>query len=231
VISEFTHHSSTLFKRPDFLENNIKVFRRIFYLFALSWGLVACGRDRARPTPIPASVVRPVQPTPVYARSSTFRLATPTPSVAELLTTPLTPTNALPDQFQPDTITSTINTSTINTAGILLTQTPSALAVLTVDGALLDRPAGKASVQLPLGTVLTLTGKTADGRYLAAYTNTGAAGWISRAAVTLFGASDLVVVAESQGPGAAATLVAAAMQPIHVLDTLLTATPGPTPNQ
>ena len=40
----------------------------------------ACGSEAAQgtPTPIPASVVRPVQPTPVYpGRADVFTLATP----------------------------------------------------------------------------------------------------------------------------------------------------------
>ena len=207
-----------------FLENHTKVLRRIVYLFAISWSLAACGRERATATPIPASVVRPVQPTPVYARSSAFRLTTPTPTAAITPVTPITPTR--PGLVQ---LPSASLTSAPDTTMLLLAQTPSALGIVTVDATLLEIPNGQAVAQLPSGTVLTLTGKTKDGRYLAAYTNAGATGWINPKHLTLFGADDLQVVAESRGPGVAATLVAAAMQPVQVLDDLLTATPESIP--
>lgn len=201
------------------------MLRRIFCLLVISWSLAACGREQATPTPIPASVVRPVQPTPAYANSSTFRLTTITPTATVVLAAPMMNTKPVADQLLADQMT-----STVNTAALLSAQTSTALGVVTVGAALLESPAGQVLAQLPSGTVLTLTGQTADGRYLAAYTNDGETGWISRAQLTLFGAADLVVVMKARGPGVAATLVAEAMRPVQVLDDLLTATPAATPS-
>jgi hypothetical protein len=106
-------------------------------------------------------------------------------------------------------------------APVLWPQTPSALGIVRGGAALLDRPGGTALHSLPAGAVVTVTGKTADGRFLAAYSDDGIAGWIGAGQVTLFGADDLVVVEESAGPGPIATLVAGAMQPVTVLETLV----------
>ena len=39
----------------------------LFWMASLVWGLAGCGGPpQPTPTPIPAEVVRPVQPTPVY---------------------------------------------------------------------------------------------------------------------------------------------------------------------
>jgi len=59
----------------------------------LVMGLAACGGAQATPTPIPASAVRPEQPTPVYAASTAFTLVTP---VAPLPTAVMWPSDAKP---------------------------------------------------------------------------------------------------------------------------------------
>ena len=110
-------------------------------------------------------------------------------------------------------------------ASVLWPQTPSALGIVRGGASLLNRPGGSVLSSLPAGAVVTVTGKTADGQFVAAYTDDGMAGWISAGQLTLFGADDLVVVEESAGPGPIATLVAEAMQPVTVLETLV-ATPA-----
>jgi hypothetical protein len=100
-------------------------------------------------------------------------------------------------------------------------QNPSALGIAASGATLFDQPGGTAIATLAAGATATVTGKSADGRYLAAYLDDGQAGWINADQLTLFGADDLIVVAESVGPGPVATLLAEAMQPVQVLDTLM----------
>jgi hypothetical protein len=112
---------------------------------------------------------------------------------------------------------------------ILTPQTPSAIGIATAGATLLEQPGGGVVRHLALGEVATVTGQSADGRYLAAYTNDGATGWVAAGQLTLYGATDLVVVTVAAGPGPIATLLAEAMQPITVLETLV-ATPAASPS-
>jgi hypothetical protein len=169
-------------------------------------GLVACGGEQGTPTPIPADVVRPEQPAPVYAASTAFTLATP---VAALPTVALAPADA--------------STAAADATPIALPQTfdlaalqppPTGLGILQGGAALLTAPNGAAVTQLPAGAVVTLTGKSADGVWLAAYTEDGASGWLAANRLTLFGSETLTVVTAAVGPGLAATLVAEAMMPM-----------------
>jgi hypothetical protein len=179
--------------------------------------LAACGGGPATPTPLPPDVARPIQPTPAYGNSTQFTLATPIVPVtfSVSLSGTLTPTQATSLLFA---------ASTPRTLATLAPQTPSALGIATGGATLLAQPDGQVLSRLPVGEVVTVTGKTADGRYLAAYTNAGAAGWVAAGQLTLYGADDLVVVEEAAGPGPIATLLAEAMQPVKVLETLV-ATP------
>lgn len=183
--------------------------------------ITACGRDRVTPTPIPASVVRPVQPTPVYGQSRIFRLETPQGEA--LLITPAPVAPATPPALPP-------LTPVPSQPMLPIAQNPSALGIATGGATLLDQPGGSALVGLPAGATVTVTGKAADGRYLAAYVDDGQAGWISASQLTLFGGDDLIVVTESLGPGPVATLLAEAMQPVRVLDQLVV-TPTATPSR
>jgi chitodextrinase len=88
------------------------------------------------------------------------------------------------------------------------------LGILQGGAALLTAPNGAAVTQLPAGAVVTLTGKSADGVWLAAYTEDGTSGWLAANRLTLFGSETLTVVTAAVGPGLAATLVAEAMMPM-----------------
>ncbi len=200
------------------MKTRVHLHLSAFY-FALILLLAACGGERLTPTPVPASIVRPVQPTPVYGKSSEFTLATPqsitstgVPSVQVSQIAPVTTTQSI---VALETLPS-LDLSTLQ-------QPPSALGIATGDAVLLDRPDGRALVNLPGGATVTITGKSADNRYLAAYTNDGVLGWVPAGQLLLLGADDLTVVQTTSGPGLIATLIAQAMQPL----TTTVATPVP----
>jgi len=181
-------------------------------------GVTACGGAQATPTPIPADAVRPEQPTPVYAASTAFTLATPVAA----------PTVTLASADAP---TTTIATTPIASPQIFdltaLQPPPTALGILRGGTSLLTAPNGAAVTQLPAGAVVTLTGKSADGVWVAAYTEDGASGWLAANRLTLFAAETLTVVTEAVGPGLAATLVAEAMMPMAMPTITLTLTMTP----
>ncbi|MEZ4860840.1 MAG: SH3 domain-containing protein [Caldilineaceae bacterium] len=174
------------------------------------WALAACGRDRATPTPIPANVVRPVQPTPAYATALSFTVATPGGEV-QLLTGTVTPP-LLASLTQPVVLPTPLPLSQADLTR--LAPPLMALAIVRSGAPLLDQPNGRTLVNLPAGAPLTVTGKAADGRWLAIYTETGTTGWMAINTLTLFGAADLPVVTTADGPGMIATLLAEAMTPI-----------------
>lgn len=182
-------------------------------------GVAACGQEQATPTPIPASVVRPEQPAPVYPASTAFTLATP---VVTLPTVTIMP---------PEAITSAAEATTVawpQTVDLTALQPPpTGMGILRGGAALLATPNGPAVAQLPGGAVVTLTGKSADGAWVAAYTEEGGSGWLAASQLTLFGADTLTVVTEAVGPGLAATLVAEAMTPMTMPTITLTLTVTP----
>lgn len=111
---------------------------------------------------------------------------------------------------------------------------PSLLGIVHAGVQLQETPAGNTAATLPAGTTLTVTGLSADGRYVAAYTAAGTAGWVERNALRLFGdVESLLVVDEPFRPDALDALLVDAQKPVDVLDTLLrqlTATPSATPS-
>lgn len=106
---------------------------------------------------------------------------------------------------------------------------PTALGIVGGAGASLYRtPGGTAIDTLPAGATLTLTGKSADGRWFAAYTDTGTPGWIEANRVNVFGAEVLEVVSEAVGASIVATLIAEASQPITPVPTVAAVVPQET---
>lgn len=102
-----------------------------------------------------------------------------------------------------------------------------ALGIVRGGAALLAAPNGAVTQQLPAGATVTLTGKTADGGWLAAYNARGASGWIAASSLVLFGEETLAVVTEARGPGDIATLLATAMAPVPMPTIVLTVTVDP----
>ncbi len=173
--------------------------------------LTACGGERATPTPLPASIVRPEQPKPVYGASTNFTLATPAVSVTQTI-----PLSAALGNVMPLTQSVDLAAVTPQPLTTTLNQTPSALGIVQGGAVLLEKPNGRALGNLPTGATVTVTGKSADGRYLAVYTEQGNAGWMVTGQLRLFGGDGLVIVPTAEGPGPIATLLAEAMQPVTI---------------
>lgn len=182
--------------------------------------LVACGGGGfGTPTPIPASVVRPAQPSPVYSTAQPrFRLEDSTPEPVFVTAAPESANlSAIPAQRAP--------------AQPVMPQFPTALGIATGGATLVDQPGGSALTSLPAGGVVTVTGRSADGRWLAAFTEDGTAGWVNASALRLFGDDDLTTVDRSLSMAPVATLLAEAMLPVAspMADYLASLTATPTP--
>ena len=159
------------------------------------------GAGGGTPTALPPDVAHPDQPGLVFDNPAQgFRLS-PTPAATR--PTPAAPATPVP---LPDRATVVAP----------LAQTPTALAIATAPLVLAAAPNGPGLAELPVGTTLTITGRSADGAWLAGYTNDGRAGWVAAAAVTLFGGADLLVVDHAVAPAAIATLIATAMLPVEL---------------
>jgi len=181
------------------------LWTRIGGLLGVVGLLCGCGGPPTTPTPLPADVARPQQSTPVYASNTTYNEVAVTPIFATPI---LTPSTLISDTFAG---------VTIGFDRALLAQVPPTGLGIALGGvALLDNPGGALLENLPGGTPLTLTGKTADERWLAVYTNAGVAGWVSIDAIARYGEAHLLVVEQAFGPGPVATLIADAMIPIEM---------------
>ena len=194
-------------------------------LLVLAVMLGACGGEAAQgtPTPIPASVVRPVQPTPVYpARADVFTLATPASAPVFIAPTLEPP---------PAAALSAVESGPAGWQALLaIDQPPSAIGIATGGAAIYDEPGGRVLKSVPATGVLNVTGISEDGRWLSVYDEDATFGWTPVGQLVLYGADDLIVVNEAVDPAVVATLIADVMQPVNVLDELmatLEATPGP----
>lgn len=181
--------------------------------------LAGCGGTPGTPTPLPATLVRPEQPTPVYPESMAFTLITPTLSLPVVA---IAPTTALP-------LIDAEATPVAPELAQMAAQLPSPTGIGIVRGgaALLAIPNGAVRQQLPAGAVVTLTGKSADGAWVAAYDDQGISGWLAAQQLVLLGTETLTVVTTASGPGLAATLVAQAMEPMVMPTIVLTETVAP----
>jgi hypothetical protein len=170
------------------------------YVFATA----ACGGPNLdAPTAIPADIIVPDQPAPVYADDATlFTLATPDPPVFANVTVGSG---------------SAISAGTMERPIVALAypQTPSALGVVRGGAVLRSAPGGTQVGSLPAGATVTITGKSADGSAYAVFSHDATAGWLGANAVTVYGGDDLLVVDFAVGPGPIATLMAEAMVPVE----------------
>ena len=197
-------------------------------LLVMALLVAGCGRSSraGTPTPLPP-LVRPEQPTPFYGVVTT-PTATPEPvssseSIRQQLATKVaeqrlamatpTPTSALSPAV-----------SVTETPVLML---PTALGIVSGSGATFYKTPGGAVIDiLPAGATVTITGKSADGRWLAAYTGEGVPGWIEAGRAHVFGDEDmLVTVTESRGAEIIATLIAEANLPVAPIPV----TPNPLP--
>jgi len=198
----------------------------LIFIFSLALFVSACGRDRAaEPTALPPDVARPDQPTPVFDNSARVFRLTPPPTI------PANGAYAAAGQglasFKTPAASASDSQERALLRSVLAGQPPTALGIVRSQTTLRVEPGGEVIERLFAGETVTITGRSPDGRHLAAFTATGAPGWLPSAGVTLYGADDLTVVEQSVGPGPVATRIAEAMTPegTSVLDAVMTAMP------
>lgn len=172
------------------------------------------GPQRAQPTAIPASVVRPVQPTPRYpGGADVFSLLTP---------------SAAP-QFVPTAAAEAALAVTDASGGqqraaiklFMEDQTPSATGIAPGGTTIYAERGRRPLATVPSGGVLTVTGKSADGAWYAVYNEDAVFGWVPAGQLRVYGGEDLVVVETAPDPAPVATLLAQAAEPVRVLDSLM----------
>lgn len=200
--------------------------------------LASCGRPPSEPTPLPPGT-RVAQPTPDFGAPAQVGSATQTANQAanqdaQALRTRLaqqttpSPQSPLTPDPAPPTPAALLDTH----ASLRVFERPTALGILSRGGALYNAPGGAITANLQLGATLTITGRSADRAWFAAYLANGAAGWVPAGQVRLFGdVADLETVDESLGPAVVATLIAQAslpQEPVATVIARLTPTPAPT---
>jgi hypothetical protein len=154
-----------------------------------------------------------VQPTPIYPRNArVFTLATPDRTPIFVPTaTPLPPVGQVAEVENPTSLR----------GSLVLRQPPSALGIAGGGAAIYDKPGGRAIGQVPVGGRLTVTGRSADGRWLSVYNADAVFGWTPAGQLRLFGEDDLTVVEEAVDPAPVATLLAGALAPVSVIEDIL----------
>jgi hypothetical protein len=177
--------------------------------------LAGCGGGaQAQATAIPASVVRPVQPTPQYpGGSDVFSLLTPG------ATAQFVPTAAVEDALAVADHTSSQQRAAIKL--FIENQTPSAVGISPGGTAIYADRGGRTLAAVPVGGVLTVTGKSVDGAWYSVYNEDAVFGWVPAGQLRVYGGEDLVVVEQAPDPAPVATLLAQAAQPVRVLDDLM----------
>ncbi len=191
--------------------------------------LASCGRRPSEPTPLPPGT-RIAQPTPDFGAPAQVGSATQTANqAAQSLRTRLAQQRAQP------TATPAVSPAVSRSSpdlSLAVFERPTALGILSGGGALYSAPGGAITANLQLGATLTITGRSADRAWFAAYLADGAAGWVPAAQVRLFGdVANLETVDESLGPAVVATLIAQAslpQEPVATVIARLTPTPAPT---
>ncbi len=168
--------------------------------------LTACGGGPpVPPTAIPASVARPQQPTPELLRQQPIFGGSDASETVIIVPEAGTGTReALLEVEEGGLIENPL----------LFELPPTALGMATGGATVFDQPGGTAIVSVPAGGLLTVTGRSADGQFLAVYNNEAIAGWVPAGQLKLFGSDDLTVVDSAISPWPIATLLADAMQPL-----------------
>ena len=210
--------------------------RNTLILVCLLLLLTACGRRPGQPTPLPPGT-RQAQPTPDFSVPAQADTAAETADqVAESLRARLarqrtqtapTATPAASADANPASTPSALSAY----PSLAVFSRPTALGILSAGGLLYSAPGGGVVANLQLGATLTITGRSADGAWFAAYLADGIAGWVPVAQVRVFGDVALLeIVQESIGPAAVATLIAEASKPQAPIATVVARlTPAPPP--
>ena len=205
-------------------------------LLCLLFLLTACGRRPGQPTPLPAGT-RVAQNTPDFSAPAQAETTTQTADqVADSLRarlaqqrTPTAPTAAPPASADANPAPAPSALSSYPSLAVF--SRPTALGILSAGGLLYSAPGAGVVANLQLGATLTITGRSADGAWFAAYLADGIAGWVPAAQVRVFGdVNELEIVQESLGPAVVATLIAEASKPQAPVATVVARlTPAPPP--
>lgn len=199
--------------------------------------LAGCGRPpgTGQPTPLPPGTPL-AQPTPDFASGDDPAPPTASPTadraeairqrLAQQATQPPAGTATPAPTQTPTSAPRPALADLRSRASLSVLNLPTALGILSGGGALFAVPGGGAVANLSVGATLTLTGRSADGGWFAAYLADGTAGWVPVSQVRVFGDSnELEVVQQSVGPAIVATLVAEASAPLAPIGTVV---PSPT---
>ena len=208
--------------------------RNTLLLLCLLFLLTACGRRPGQPTPLPAGT-RVAQNTPDFSAPAQPETATHTADqVAESLRARLAQQRTQTAPTASPAASADANPATTPSApypSLAVFSRPTALGILSAGGQLYSAPGAGVVANLQIGATLTITGRSADGAWFAAYLADGIAGWVPAAQVRVFGdASELEIVQESLGPAVVATLIAEASKPQDPIATVVARlTPSPSP--
>jgi hypothetical protein len=158
--------------------------------------------------------VRPVQPTPQYPEGAdVFSLLTPQAS-PQFVATPA----------GEDALAVADGAGSGMRAAIELfikNQTPSAVGIAPGGAAIYAARGGRILAAVPVGGILTVTGKSPDGAWYAVYNDAAVYGWTPAGQLRVYGDDDLIVVEEAPDPAPVATLLAQTGAPVRVLDDLM----------
>jgi hypothetical protein len=209
--------------------------------------LAACGGPgrQAAPTALPPGE-RIEQPTPVFVGATTPG-ARPTPettpevataetsvdSVQALLATQIALRAVDAQVIQEISVTEGVEIAdatptppvTVNSASRAMAESalnrPTSLGIVGGAGTgFFGSPGGAVLRDLPAGATVTITGRSGDGGWYAAYLDSGLAGWVGSSSVQIFGdRSELLVVSSSASPAIVATMIAEASRPLGPIAT------------
>jgi hypothetical protein len=100
-------------------------------------------------------------------------------------------------------------------------QTPSAVGISLAGTAIYAERGGQVLAAVPVGGIVTVTGKSADGAWYSVYDDAAVFGWTPAGQLRVYGGDDLVIVEQAPDPAPVATLLAQAAVPLRVLDDLM----------
>ena len=208
--------------------------RRALALVCVLLMVAACGRrPGAEPTALPPGT-RVAQPTPDFSApgqgdtAATESVDRAAETVRNRLAQRQAQATQAPTPPKSDARPAPTQSVLVANPELSVFSRPTALGIVVAGGPLYAAPGGGAVVNMQVGATLTITGRSADGGWYAAYLADGTAGWALASQVRIFGdAAGLEVVQESLGPAVVATMIAESSKPQESLATVaarLTAT-------